>query len=1017
MNRLAVGRRLHIAKGASVLLVIGLAAAAAGIFLLPYQPAVQEADLIRRLSGSRINEMRFSLSSTSPSDDARQKATLSEAQALLFSKRNSSQTPRLQALVLSIEGELNEAAKVLTGTGARDSESLNDLGVIYWGLGKDQPSNFFKALVLFEHAAQLNPRAMAPQYNLVQAYRRLHLQELAERASEQYSRLESTGFLHHAVHREGPADLILIDDLKRSLQKKDFPRAAALLRQHRVTFKGMALELALNPPLETFDQTAEFALDYYGNSEGDSTLLAILQPMRGNSSQLVLNARSYVQQGVAAYFAAHSEESLDWYRRAQESIRTANSIFDELWIKLKTADTLWRAAHTPDEVRAAEKLLDEVVEKSRERRLDWLLGQALVSKGPMAAALQTQDQSLAVLEKAIDTLNAVDSPGETARPYYYLSSIYASAGDSENSLSLAYRALAVANPKDFVRLAQLYRIGSLQTYRLGFPKYALPLANQAVAAAIASPSGNPGVIASTIRSAATIEAAIGDYESADAHLKQAQGARDQLESPQDRDTINLELNLLCSQIKVGLRKPLEAEACLNGNLQILTLQHQPPPDLFSQTLLQLAQLSEVAGEDTKTRDYLQRAVKIIEQNDEYFRTPFLRMPFENQRRNLYDACIVFEYDRGDRAAAWSYVQRYRSKLFLEFLRQMNPGVVLLDEVVDRSKVQQLIPEGVQTIEYVLLKDRLLIWLVSRDKFKTVSVPIHRDDLEKKVSTFVEFITAKKDVQTPSEELYNLLIEPIASELDPERALAIIPDLALHRLNFTALYSREANKYLIEQYPIVESPNLTTFLLGGSTPPPGGQAIFFGAQQDDTNAKDELRSLEKIYADFKTFNGTEADKPEFLTAMGNASVFHFAGHSQDASDPFSSSILLDGDREGPNSVTALDISRRRMPENAVVVLASCDSSVGNSRDGIGMRGLTSAFLISGAGSVVGSLWLVEASNTSRLVVEFHKNFASLSVADSLREAQLKFIKEHKQPYYWSGFVVTGNTTAFRKREGR
>jgi CHAT domain-containing protein len=104
----------------------------------------------------------------------------------------------------------------------------------------------------------------------------------------------------------------------------------------------------------------------------------------------------------------------------------------------------------------------------------------------------------------------------------------------------------------------------------------------------------------------------------------------------------------------------------------------------------------------------------------------------------------------------------------------------------------------------------------------------------------------------------------------------------------------------------------------------------------------------------------------------------------------------------------------MPPNSVVVLASCDSSVGNSRDGVGMRGLTSAFLISGAGSVVGSLWLVESKSTSQLVLSFHKHFTQnkLPVAEALRKAQLEFIDEGSHPYYWSGFVVTGNISALR-----
>ena len=164
------------------------------------------------------------------------------------------------------------------------------------------------------------------------------------------------------------------------------------------------------------------------------------------------------------------------------------------------------------------------------------------------------------------------------------------------------------------------------------------------------------------------------------------------------------------------------------------------------------------------------------------------------------------------------------------------------------------------------------------------------------------------------------------------------------------------------------------------------------------------------------NGVAAGKQVFLDAITNSAVFHYSGHSVDASDPLRSSILLDGDHEGPNGITALDVSQRHMRPNSVVVLASCDSSVGNSRDGVGMRGLTSAFLISGAGSVVGSLWLVETNATSQLVIGFHKAFTSgTSVAQSLRQTQLAFIRSaspRSRPYYWSGFVVTGNVSALR-----
>jgi CHAT domain-containing protein len=75
------------------------------------------------------------------------------------------------------------------------------------------------------------------------------------------------------------------------------------------------------------------------------------------------------------------------------------------------------------------------------------------------------------------------------------------------------------------------------------------------------------------------------------------------------------------------------------------------------------------------------------------------------------------------------------------------------------------------------------------------------------------------------------------------------------------------------------------------------------------------------------------------------------------------------------------------------------------------------LIGGAGSVVGSLWPVEAVSTADLMIRFHRAFAKneMPVAKALREAQLAFLNtfpERSHPYYWSGFVVTGNISALR-----
>jgi CHAT domain-containing protein len=308
-------------------------------------------------------------------------------------------------------------------------------------------------------------------------------------------------------------------------------------------------------------------------------------------------------------------------------------------------------------------------------------------------------------------------------------------------------------------------------------------------------------------------------------------------------------------------------------------------------------------------------------------------------------------------------------------------------------------------------------VTSRNLFTSRAVAVSRADLNRKIQEVLAGLRTEGNVDAQLRELYTLLISPVAGLVEPGQTLVIIPDGALHGLPFGAIRHPGSRDYLVERYPLIMSPSLTHLLAAGSGQPPRGALVSTGAQTDDVSSFRELAALQKYYSSVEEVAGGDVDKQRFLEALDGASVFHYAGHSAyDAADPLGSSILLDGKRGGPNSVTAVDIARQRLGPNALVVLSSCDSSVGNSRDGVGMRGLTSAFLIGGAGAVVGSLWPVEASSTLDLMVSFHSAYATSKTpaAHALRLAQLSFLRSApgSHPYYWAGFVVTGNLSSLR-----
>jgi tetratricopeptide (TPR) repeat protein len=376
MNKPAAGRRLRVANGTLLLLVILLSAAAAGVLALPNSTDAREARVILR----SLSELTLD-GPASPSKQDQYDKALMDARLFLRSMPDSKRALKIRVLVAAAEGRVTEAEKILSEvrTGLPDPQDLNELGMVYWGLGRENPSNFFRALGFFEQAARLAPYDPTPRYNLVRAYKELHLKEFVDGASKQYQGIEPAGLFHTGGKAEVADDSVLISDLMHSLQLEDIRRANDLLDRFPDTFRPMALEGALNPRSDTFDETTKFVLDYYGNTQQDLTMRAILLPMEESPrGAQVLDARKRVQKGLDAYFKGNSEESLRWYDSAQESIRNANSVFDELWINLKRADTLLRSTRSGSAI----NLLDKVIERSRELGFDCCTAMRLSPKRP-----------------------------------------------------------------------------------------------------------------------------------------------------------------------------------------------------------------------------------------------------------------------------------------------------------------------------------------------------------------------------------------------------------------------------------------------------------------------------------------------------------------------------------------------------------------------------------------------------------------------------------------------------------
>jgi CHAT domain-containing protein len=110
------------------------------------------------------------------------------------------------------------------------------------------------------------------------------------------------------------------------------------------------------------------------------------------------------------------------------------------------------------------------------------------------------------------------------------------------------------------------------------------------------------------------------------------------------------------------------------------------------------------------------------------------------------------------------------------------------------------------------------------------------------------------------------------------------------------------------------------------------------------------------------------------------------------------------------LTAEDVCALDLFGTELVVLSACETGLGEVVSGEGVFGLRRAFVLSGAATLVMSLWKVPDVATASLMADFYRLMQSgVSRGEALRGAQLAMRSRagYSDPYYWAAFVCQGD----------
>jgi len=458
-----------------------------------------------------------------------------------------------------------------------------------------------------------------------------------------------------------------------------------------------------------------------------------------------------------------------------------------------------------------------------------------------------------------------------------------------------------------------------------------------------------------------------------------------------------------------------------------------------------------AGNLNAAQSELVTSLDLFEQYRDKIREERNRNAFFDAGQNIYDLAIDFTLTKLDAPErALDYAETSRARALLDLIHS-NPQIVDTTRGRDIDLVSGIrprpflsfgdsIPPGVTIVEYALLNDKLVVWVLNTFRIRWEVTPVSSNDLNQEVLAYIQNLANDGDVtegRAQAANLYNVLIRPIEKYLNNEDELCIVPDKVLSNLPFGALYSADTGKYLVERNRVLTAPSANIFLectdSASHRSTPAAESVLsvgnpnFSRQQfpNLTDLPSAAREAEYVAATYKSapLLGSNASESEVRARMAGADVVHFAAHYViDSKSPLDSALLLSQPKhstghEDDGLLQAFEIYGLKLPRTRLAVLSACQTAAERSYQGEGAIGMARAFISAGVPVVVASLWPVDSGVTAELMIKFHeyRKRSGMPAAEALRMAQRDMLamsdEKLRKPYAWAGFVAFGGHTNF------
>ncbi len=382
-------------------------------------------------------------------------------------------------------------------------------------------------------------------------------------------------------------------------------------------------------------------------------------------------------------------------------------------------------------------------------------------------------------------------------------------------------------------------------------------------------------------------------------------------------------------------------------------------------------------------------------------------------QKIFDAALALSLDTQDFEAAWALSEASRSRQLLDSIRQRAPDA-LAGQRVSLAELQQSLAPGEAVLQFHVLDDRSVVWLIQRSGMSASVLPVGQAVLAAQVDTFRASVIERRRTTTAlAQALYRTLLAE--QSLTGVGRLFVVPHGPLHYLPFQALH--DGRGWLIERSALAVWPSAAVGKHLLARDAPGVATLLgFGNPSSDRNvplpgAEREVQKVAQMFRQSDVYLQRDATKQRFKLDANKAGVVHVAAHAEvDEVDPLFSRILFASDNSEAGLLEAREIYGLELAGVRLITLSACESGLGKVAKGDEILGFTRSFLAAGASSIVASLWPVADDATELLMNRLYGELAAgrdLMLGMQAAQREVLGTRRFAHPFFWAPFNVIGN----------